>query len=78
MMLPTVSSRTEIISEFSQQLSPFKPKVSKLNDPYVFKILEQVMDEMIHVDAHAFDLGVQLLSFRDYLFKTLMTKYGLP
>ena len=57
MMLPQVSSRTEVISEFSQ-MTPYKPYVKKLNDAYVFKILEQVMDEMIHVDAHAFDLGV--------------------
>ena len=58
-------------------MTPYKPYVKKLNDAYVFKILEQVMDEMIHVDAHAFDLGVQLLNYRDYLFKQLVTKYGL-
>ena len=58
-------------------MSPIKPKIHKLNDANVFKILESVIDEMIHVDAHAFDLGVEMLNYRDYLFKTLMTKYGL-
>jgi hypothetical protein len=47
--------------------------MTKLNDEKVFKILEQVMDEMIHVDAHAFDLSVNLLSYKDYLFKQLVT-----
>jgi len=40
-------------------------------------MLEQAMDEMLHVDAHAFDLNSEMLSFKDYLYKLLMTKYGL-
>jgi len=32
---------------------------------------------MIHLDAHAFDLGVVMLNYKDYLYKYLMTKYGL-
>ena len=72
----SISSRKEVISEYSL-MSPLKSKVYKLNDASVFKILEQVMDEMIHVDAHAFDLGTQMLSYGDYLYKYLMTKYGL-
>ena len=35
------------------------------------------MDEMIHVDAHAFDLNSEMLSYKDYLYKLLLTRYGL-
>ena len=35
------------------------------------------MDEMIHVDAHAFDLSVEMLHYKDYLYKLLITRYGL-
>jgi hypothetical protein len=35
------------------------------------------MDEMIHVDAHAFDLGIEMLHYKDYLYKLLITRYGL-
>jgi hypothetical protein len=40
-------------------------------------MLEQAMDEMVHVDAHAFDLTSEMLTFKDYLYKLLLTRYGL-
>ena len=35
------------------------------------------MEEVIHVDAHAFDLNSDMLTFKDYLFKLMVTRYGL-
>ena len=42
------------------------------------KLVEAAMEEMIQVDTQQFELGAQMPTYRDYLYKSLLTKYGLP
>jgi hypothetical protein len=75
LLLP-IGSRNNTLSD---QVSVINPKfnINKLTDLAIQKMLEQAMDEMIHVDAHAFDLNSEMLSYKDYLYKLLLTRYGL-
>ena len=58
-------------------MSPAKHKLPRLQDSAIFKVVDQAMDEMVHADAVAFELGTEMLNFKDYLYKLLVTRYGL-
>ena len=64
LLLP-IGSRTQTLDTVSV-INP-KYNINKLTDLAIQKMLEQAMDEMIHVDAQAFDLNSEMLTYKDYL-----------
>ena len=57
---------------------PKKVKVNKLEDKTIWKLVEAASDEMIQADYQGFDLDLNMPKYRDFLMKSLQSKYGLP
>ena len=76
LLLPIQSRRDS--EDVSPAASPLKTKITKLQDTTIVKLVEGAMEEMIQVDTQQFELGAQMPTYRDYLYKYLLTKYGLP
>jgi len=57
---------------------PKKPKVNKLEDKTIWKLVEAASDDMIQADYQSFDLDFAMPRYRDFLMKSLQSKYGLP